>query len=90
MADGPATTMAKTGAGGDEVDEVLVEAFAHVLGVVAAGQVLADHEHARALDLEAPPLEAGDDLADQTTSHTVGLDQHQRTFHDIPPGIDAR
>ena len=68
-------------AGGDEVDQLLVERLALVLGVVLRGQ-LAGHGHQLQGDEpQSLALEAGDYLARQVAGKGIGLDKDERALH---------
>jgi len=51
-----------------------------VLGVVALGQLARNLHELHGDEAQAAPLKAGDDLADETALHAVGLDKNQGAF----------
>ena len=85
MASRPFPHHGDDGAGGDERGETLEERLADVLGVVPLGEGAVDAQRLHAAQHEAAPLEARDDLADETAGDAVGLDHDERAFHEDPP-----
>src|SRR6187397_737396 len=67
--------------GRDELDEARVERLAGVDGVVLLGHLVRDAEQPQPDDLEALPLEAADDLADQAALDRVGLGEDEGALH---------
>lgn len=61
------------------------ERLALVFGVMRAGQLVADLLELESSQGQALALDAGDDLADHPSLHTVGLDQHKSPLSHLAP-----
>src|SRR6266851_5038271 len=66
--------------GGDEIDQRSVERLANMLGVVRLSGTAPQGTQFQRHDPQALPLESRYHIADQTSAHSVGLDQDQATF----------
>src|SRR5207248_2238589 len=70
------------GAGGHELDEAFVKAFALVGSVVGFGGFAGDLHELEAGDLEAFVFKAGEDLATEAALDGVGFEDDEGAFHD--------
>ena len=77
MARGTLDDRRHDGSGGDELQQRVEERFAVVLGVVLAGQLVADVPQLKGRNRQALALDPADYLADQAPLDAVGLDQYQ-------------
>jgi hypothetical protein len=68
-------------AGGDELDEPVVEVLARVDGVMLLRHRPRNGEEPEADDLEALALESADDLADQPSLDGIGLGEDEGALH---------
>jgi len=69
------------GRGRDVRNQAVVKRFAFVDRIMRLGQFPADRHEFRRREAQSAPLEAGDDLPDQSALDAVGFDKYQGSFH---------